>query len=326
MSDHARSERGIKLGLSVYPQETSWNAMLEVVRRAEELDYDSLWTWDHLLGIGHGGRQDVFEAWTTLAAWAASTRRISLGLLVCANTFRNPGLVAKSAVTVDHISGGRFVLGIGAAYRELEHTAHGIDFGARAGERLSWLEESVSAITKLLAGEAVTSSPDGHYYFTQASHRPGPFRGAGTIPILIPGGGERRTLRILARYGDAWHVRGGSDVLAHKIALLRAYCAEEGRSLQEIEMITGNPVIIRDNPEEAEAVYDSIVQAHGQTRDGAGPERAAGELLCGRPEDIAAAWRPLLALGFRHIVVDFPSPYDHETLERLPEVRALLAA
>jgi alkanesulfonate monooxygenase SsuD/methylene tetrahydromethanopterin reductase-like flavin-dependent oxidoreductase (luciferase family) len=314
----------LKLGLSIYPQETSWGALAIVVRRADELGYDSLWTWDHLLGIGRDGHQAVFEAWTVVAAWAAITKRATLGLLVCANTFRNPGLVAKSAVTVDHISGGRFVLGLGATYRELEHTAHGIAFGTGFGDRLAWLQESVEAVRAFLAGETVTSEPGGHYGFSQAKHLPPPLRGPGTIPILIPGGGERRTLRILAHSGDMWHVRGSTDVLSHKIEVLRGYCAETGRLLEEIEFTTGNPVVIRDDPAEAEAVYTSIVKRNGQTRGGTSLERAAGEVLCGPPELIAEAWRPFLELGFRHIIVDLAAPYDLETLERLPEVRALL--
>jgi alkanesulfonate monooxygenase SsuD/methylene tetrahydromethanopterin reductase-like flavin-dependent oxidoreductase (luciferase family) len=325
MRGEAIGKNTFKLGLSIYPQETSWQAMMEVVRRADELGYDSLWIWDHLTGIGREGRQSVFEAWTTIAAWAATTSHAMLGLLVCANTIRNPGLIAKSAVTVDHMSEGRFVLGLGAAYRALEHEIHGIDFGSGFGERIAWLQESVAAIKALLAGEVVTSAPGGHYRFAGASHLPPPIRGPGTIPILIPGGGERKTLRVLARFGDLWHVRGTIDALSHKIDVLEGYCDEAGRSLAEIEFITGNPVVIRDDPTEAEAVYESIVRRNGQVRGGSGIERAAGELLCGPPSVIAEAWRPFLDLGFRHMIVDFASPYDRETLERLPEVRELLA-
>ena len=317
-------ESSVKLGLSIYPHQTSWEAMAEVVQRADELAFDSLWTWDHLIGIGAEGRQRVFEAWTTIAAWAALTTRSTLGLLVCANTFRNPGLVAKSAVTVDHISGGRFVLGLGAAYRELEHCTHGIEFGSGFGERLDWLQESVSVIRMLLAGETVTSEPAARYRFLEAAHQPLPVRGPGAIPILIPGGGERKTLPILARFGDLWHVRGTPATLTQKIELLGGYCEEAGRRLDEIEFITGNPVIIRDDPAEAEALYEATVRENGQTRGGAGVERAAGELLCGPPASIADAWQPFVELGFRHLVVDFPAPYDRETLERLPEVRELL--
>jgi alkanesulfonate monooxygenase SsuD/methylene tetrahydromethanopterin reductase-like flavin-dependent oxidoreductase (luciferase family) len=316
---------GPKLGLSLYPQQTTWEQLATVARRADELGFDSLWTWDHLVGIGRDGRQPVFEAWTTTAATAAITTRATIGLLVSANTFRNPGIVAKSAVTVDHISGGRFVLGLGAAYRELEHEAHGIEFGAGFGERLAWLDESVATVKKLLAGETVTSPPGGRYALRAASHLPPPVRGPGSIRVLIPGGGERKTLRILARHGDLWHVRGTTETLAHKIELLCGYCEEVGRTIDEIEFITGNPVIIRDDSAAAEAVYEDIVRFNGQVRGGTTVERAAGELLCGPPAAIAEAWRPYVELGFRHIVVDFPAPYDRETLDRLPEVRGLLA-
>ena len=317
--------RRVKLGLSVYPQETSWESLAAVVRRADELGFDSLWTWDHLLGIGAGGGQPVFEAWSTVSAWAAITHRASVGLLVSANTFRHPALVAKAAVTVDHISNGRFVLGLGAAYRELEHDTFGFDFGSGVGERLDWLEESLAAIRGLLAGETVTSPPRSRYRLDGAGQRPLPLRGAGTIPILVPGAGERRTLPILARHGDLWHVRGSIEVLRHKLDLLAGYCSESGRSVDAIELVTGNPVIIRDDAADAEAVYDRVVRLNGQTRTGSITERAAGEFLGGPPELLAAAWQPYLELGFRHIVVDFAAPHDRETLERLPEVRDLLA-
>jgi alkanesulfonate monooxygenase SsuD/methylene tetrahydromethanopterin reductase-like flavin-dependent oxidoreductase (luciferase family) len=144
--------------------------------------------------------------------------------------------------------------------------------------------------------------------------------------MLIPGGGERKTLRVLARSGDLWHVRGTPEALAHKLELLGGYCAELGRSVDEIELVTGNPVVIRDDPTEAGSVYDEVVRHNGQTRTGDVTIRAAGEFLGGPPEAIAAAWRPYVELGFRHLVVDFASPYDRETLERLPEVQALLDA
>jgi alkanesulfonate monooxygenase SsuD/methylene tetrahydromethanopterin reductase-like flavin-dependent oxidoreductase (luciferase family) len=199
-------------------------------------------------------------------------------------------------------------------------------FGSGFGERLDWLQESVDAIRTLLAGDEVTSAPGGRYAFAGASHRPLPVRGAGTIPVLIPGGGERKALRVLARSGDMWHVRGTPETLAHKLQLLRGYCGELGRSADEIEFVTGNPVVIRDDPVDAEAVYDEVVRHNGQTRTGDVTIRAAGEFLGGPPAAIAAAWRPYVQLGFRHLVVDFASPHDGETLERLPEVRALLDA
>src|SRR3990170_5496182 len=167
--------------------------MRDVVLLADRLGYDSLWTWDHLYGTDDP-RQSIVEGWTTIAAWAAITTRPSVGLLVGANTLRNRGLVAKSAVTVDHVSGGRCVLGLGSGWRPREHADHGIAFGSGFGERLDWLEESVILIRGLLAGETVSSPPGAHYAFADASHLPPPARGAGRLPLLIGGGGERRTI------------------------------------------------------------------------------------------------------------------------------------
>jgi alkanesulfonate monooxygenase SsuD/methylene tetrahydromethanopterin reductase-like flavin-dependent oxidoreductase (luciferase family) len=316
----------IKLGLSVFPQGAAWESVASTAQHADALGYDSLWAWDHLLGIGRDGEQPVFEAWATVTSWATMTSHATVGLLVCANTFRNPGLVAKSAVTVDHISGGRFVLGLGAGYRELEHRVHGIDFGSGFTDRLAWLQESVDAIRALLSGETVTSPLGGHYRLAEAAQLPLPIRGPGTVPILIPGGGERKTLYVLARSGDMWHVRGDPPTLAKKLKILQRYCVEVGRKVEEIELTTGNPVVIRDEPAEAERVYNAMVQWNGQTRGGTRPERAAGEPVCGPPGAVAKAWRPLVDLGFRHFIVDFPAPYDQETLERLPEVRELLTS
>ena len=133
--------------------------MLDTARRVDELGYDHLWAWDHLYAIFGDPYQPIFEGWSTLAAWAMATKRTRLGLLVGANTFRNPGLVAKTATTLDHISNGRAILGIGGAWMEPEHRAHGIDFGSGFGQRLDWLDESVAAIRPLLDGKSVTSEP-----------------------------------------------------------------------------------------------------------------------------------------------------------------------
>ena len=141
----------LKTGILLWSQGASWPEQLEAAQRVDRLGYDHLWTWDHLYAIFGDPYQPIFEGWTSLAAWAMATERTRLGLLVGANTFRNPGLVAKTAATLDHISGGRAILGIGGAWMELEHQAHGIDFGSGFGQRLDWLDESVG-------GDAARSS------------------------------------------------------------------------------------------------------------------------------------------------------------------------
>src|SRR3954470_7613568 len=129
--------------------------MTDAAKRVDELGYDHLWTWDHLYAIFGDPYQPIVEGWMALAGWAMATERTRLGLLVGANTFRNPGLTAKLAETLDHISDGRAILGIGGAWFEREHDAFGIEFGPTPGWRLDRLEESVSLIERLLAGERI---------------------------------------------------------------------------------------------------------------------------------------------------------------------------
>src|SRR5438132_9524342 len=155
----------LKLGILLWSQAATWPELLDAAKRVDRLGYDHLWTWDHIYAIFGDPYQPIVEGWTTLAAWAMATEQTRLGLLVGANTFRNPGLVAKMAATLDNISNGRGILGIGGARFELEHEEHGIDFGSGFGQRLDWLDESVGAMRTLLDGGTVTSPPGGRFAF-----------------------------------------------------------------------------------------------------------------------------------------------------------------
>ena len=123
----------VKLGILLWSQGATWPEMLDAAKRIDRLGYAHLWTWDHLYAIFGDPYQPIFEGWSLLNGWARETEQIRLGLLVGANTFRNPGLVAKTAATLDHVSDGRSILGIGGAWMDLEHQAHGIDFGTGFG-------------------------------------------------------------------------------------------------------------------------------------------------------------------------------------------------
>ena len=199
----------LRLGINLWSQAATWPEMLAFVRRVDSLGYDSVWTWDHLYAIVGDPHQPIFEGWGMLNAWAMATEHVRLGLLVGANTFRNPGLVAKQAATLDHVSGGRAILGIGGAWMEPEHTAHGIPFGAGFGERLDWLDESVAAIRSLLDGGTVTSPAGGHYDFRELRHAPPPVQSH--LPILIGGNGRTKTLKTIAKYADMWNGFGTPD-------------------------------------------------------------------------------------------------------------------
>src|SRR6187397_1868843 len=131
----------VKLGILLWSQTGTWHEMLEAARLVDRLGYAHLWTWDHLYAIFGDPYQPIFEGWSLLNAWARETTQTRLGLLVGANTLRNPGLVAKTAATLDHVSDGRAILGIGGAWFDLEHEAHGIDCGSGFGQRLDCLDE-----------------------------------------------------------------------------------------------------------------------------------------------------------------------------------------
>src|SRR5687767_15526390 len=200
----------VKLGVLLWSQASEWPELEASARRVDQLGYDSLWTWDHLYAIFGDPYQPIFEGWMSLAAWAKVTSRVRLGLLVGANTFRNPGLVAKLAGTLDHLSDGRAILGIGGAWFELEHTAHGIEFGSGFGQRLDWLDEAVGAMRAVLDGKSATSEPGAHYAFNDLRHDPLPVQKR--LPIMIGGSGEKKTLRTVAKYADMWNAMGTPEV------------------------------------------------------------------------------------------------------------------
>ena len=227
----------LKAGILLWSQGATWPETLDAVKRVDRLGYDHLWTWDHLYAIFGDPYQPILEGWTSLAAWAMATDQTRLGLLVGANTFRNPGLTAKSAATLDHISNGRAILGIGGAWVELEHRAHGIDFGSGFGQRLDWLDEAVGAMRAVLDGKAATSEPGGRYAFDDLRHQPLPVQPH--LPIMIGGSGEKKTLRTVATYADMWNAMGTPEVMAHKVEVLHGHCEAVGRDIGEIEFTLG---------------------------------------------------------------------------------------
>ena len=312
---------GIQLGITLWNQAMSWDEFEAAAIRADELGYEHVWTWDHLYAIIGDSYQTTFEGYATLAAWAKVTQRAKLGLFVGANTFRNPGLVAKSLVTLDHISGGRAIAGLGAAWNVPEHEAFGIEFGRSVGERLGWLDESVAAIRRLFAGETVTSEPGGRYAFNQLRLIPPPVQTR--LPIMIGGSGEKKTLRIVARYADMWNTGGDPEKLAHKLDVLREHCDAVGRDVAEIELTVGCKPIIRDSRDEARRVWIEQM-VHNRTSPDLSDDDAT---WVGTPEDVAAAMQARVAVGFRTFIAELAAPYDAETMERwIAEIRPMVDA
>ena len=307
----------IRVGALLWPQTPSWPELRDAATRADRAGLDSLWTWDHLNAIVGPWQQPILEGWSVLAGWSQVTTRPTLGLMVGANTFRNPGLTVKLAATLDHLSGGRAVLGLGGAWFDREHEAYGIDFRSGFGERLDALDEAVMLSRRLLDGDRIDHHEGRFYTMTDALCEPRPIQPR--LPILIGGSGPRKTLRTTALYADAWNTSGTvTEVSAHD-AILRAHCEAVGRDPGEIERTLTSDLVIRDDAAEARRVLAETRAANGSASE------EYEEDLCGPPVLVADRLRPYVEAGFTHFLFDIRRPYDAETLTRLPEVRALLA-
>ncbi len=307
---------GIKVGALCWNQYTEWPRLLEAGVRADRLGYDSLWTWDHLYPIVGDSHGPNYEGWLVLTAWAQATRQIRIGLMVGANTFREPTLTAKLATTLDHISGGRAILGIGGAWFEEEHEAFGLDFGSGFPERLRWLGEALPVMRGMLDGTEPTATGP-RYRARRTRNLPAPIQPH--LPICIGGGGERVTLKLVAKYADMNNVGGGIEAVRRKEEVLLQHCASVGRDPAEIERTTGvGTVFIRDDRVEAERLFH---EAFDRNR----VARHWEDQPVGTPEDVAERLAPYVELGYRHLIAGVPADYDEESMTRFAtEVRPLL--
>jgi len=298
----------LRQGIVLWAQGATWPELRDAGQLVDRLGYDSLWTWDHLEPVFGDRLGPVLEGPSVLAALAVLTQRVRLGLFVAGNTFRNPALLAKSTATLDQLSGGRAICGVGGAWLEREHTAAGVAFGSGFGERLGWLDESVAALRALFDGQTVTSAPDAHYAFAGLTQRPLPVQRR--LPILVGGSGEQRTLRTVARYADLWNAFGHPETLARKDAVLRRHCAEVGRDPEAIERTVGVMLVIRDTEAEARRVWGERLAGQGAAYE-EGPE-----VWLGSPRQIADRIAAMRAVGFHTIIAETPPPFDVETIER----------
>ena len=211
----------VKIGALCWNQYTDWPALLQAGIRADGLGYDSLWTWDHVYPIVGDSHGPNYEGWLTITAWAQATKRVRIGLMVGANTFRAPTLTAKMATTLDHISGGRAILGIGGASFEEEHEDFGLEFGSGFPERLRWLGEALPIMRGMLDGTEPTAAGP-HYHGKDTRNLPAPIQAH--LPICIGGGGEQVTLKLVAKYGDMNNIGGSVEDMRRKEEVLLRHC------------------------------------------------------------------------------------------------------
>lgn len=269
-----------RVSFKTRPQHAEWPQLRDFWREADDIAvYDAGWTFDHFQPIFSDRPGPVLEGWVTISALAAETRRLRLGVMVSGVTHRHPAVLANMAATADVISDGRLEIGLGAAWNEEEHDAYGIDFPP-VGERMDRLEEACAVVDLLLTQE--TADFDGvHYRLRDARCEPKPVQ-TPRPPFVIGGRGERRTLRIVARWADQWNLPvADADVLRHKTEVLRRHCEEVGRDPAEIEISV--------------------------------------QVRAGDPDEVAESAASLAEAGAEHIVVWFAAPFRPDDLTSIAE-------
>ena len=257
--------------------EARFDRVVELACAAEAAGFDAVTVMDHFYQIQGVGPEEepMLEAYTTLGALAARTSRVRLATLVTGVTYRNPAMLAKMVTTLDVISKGRAILGIGAAWNESEHNGYGFEFPP-IGRRMDRLDEALTICRAMFTQERSTF--EGRFYQVRdAINSPRPIQ-AGGPPILIGGGGEKRTLRLVARHGDMSHWWGSLEDVKHKNEVLERHCEAEGRDFSTIVRTIGAPVVLVENEQEAQAVLERIPPARRGMMHPATVDQAAEQL------------------------------------------------
>lgn len=284
-----------------------WAKAVEIAKLAEALGFDSLWVYDHVHNVPRPAHEAVFECWTSMAAISQLTSRIRLGQMVGCASYRNPAMLAKITATVDVVSGGRLNWGIGAGWYENEYRSYGYEF-PKPAQRIKMLEETVEIVKRMWTEPTATFKGE-HFEVSRAYCDPKPLQ-APHPPVLIGGGGEQLTLRVVAKHADAANFGGSPEQWAHKRDVLAGHCAAVGRDVDEIQLTWSPEVFIRST--EAE-----VAAAGSKSWSGADEESWRANNLVGTPEQVCEKLRTYVDLGLDGVVpwcADYP---ETETLELL---------
>ncbi len=310
-SDHAISMDAIRFGVQTVPQHTTWRELRAAWDLVDASGYDTAWTFDHFYPIFSDPHGPCFEGWIALTALAAATTRVRVGTLVTGNTYRHPAVLANMAATLDHTSGGRLILGVGAAWFDLEHKAYGIEYPP-VGERIARFEEACEVMTRLLTETEVNFA--GRFYTLTAAHcEPKPVQKP-RVPLMIGGGGEKKTLRVVARFADEWNWFGTVESFRSKLEILRAHCGAVGRDFAEIEPSWAGEMRVTGSAAEKTKVLEEMSARRNQPA-----ADVEANCLVGSPSEIEARIRTYEAVGVRHFIICANAPYDLAGLKAFAE-------
>jgi F420-dependent oxidoreductase-like protein len=303
----------IRIGIQTGLDNVAWPHLLDFWQFVDrETVFDNLWTYDHFVPPTSDPMGDTLEGWTALTALAQATERVRLGCLITGVTYRHPSVLAKMGATVDHVSNGRLEFGIGAAWHEGEHRAYGIEFPPPR-EREDRLEEAVQIIRLLFQSEGPVDFEGKYYHLSKAPfaprciQRPNP-------PIFVGGGGEKRTLRTAARYGDAINVMCALDAAQRKIEVLKKHCADAGRDPDEITKSVFGPLMLIDDPVRAEQMRKGFAGFGGGD-----PSRAEETLAIGDAAHVRGVLERFADAGVMYYVMMSRAPYKFEIYRRISD-------
>jgi F420-dependent oxidoreductase-like protein len=301
----------VRFGVQTPPQHVTWQAMRDAWKLIDSLGYDTAWTFDHFLPILSDPSGPCFEGWVSLTALACETSLTQVGALVTCNTYRHPAVLAKMGATLDHTSGGRLIMGMGAGWFELEHTAYGIQFGTVA-ERIHRLDEAAEIIKRLWTEKQVTF--DGRFYQLKDAYcEPKPLRQP-RPPIMIGGAGEKLTLKVVAKHADQWNTFGTPALFKHKLDVLGEHCARVGRNRDEIEVSWTGAAHLTESREERDAVVNAMAGAFGRTA-----EEVEPGLLVGTASEVRDRIHGFVDAGVTHFIIIANPPFNHDSIRRFAQ-------
>lgn len=318
---------GLQLPLFTYPgvdDRDLFGRVASIAQAAEASRFDSVWVMDHFYQLPGLGKPQapMFEAYTLLSALAGATKNVNLGTLVGGVTYRNPALLAKTVTTLDVVSQGRAIWGIGAAWFELEHNNYGYDFGT-FGERFEKLEEALQIVKSMFVNEQTTFSGK-WYHVTNALNSPKPIRPGGP-PVLIGGSGEKKTLRMVAQYADACNVFGPVSKVRTLMSILDEHCSVLGRDPATICRTRLSTLVLADTKEQAESM---VTGRFGAKKIVDLPEdlrtQIARMTTYGSTESVSEEIQDLLDAGLTGHIFNLPAAHDIESVHRAGEVLAPL--